>query len=50
MKFIKSYVQVIMSFVDDSVEKTPSRKHIGYYNALDAYIPFDTNHIELVCK
>ena len=39
-----------MSFVDDSAEKTPSKKCFGYYNALYAYIPFDTNNIEHVCK
>jgi len=50
MKFMKSYMHVIMSFLDDSVETTSSKKRIDYFNALKPYILDDSNHTEQVCK
>jgi len=40
-----------MSFIDDSCEKLSSKSRIrAPYNAIESYLPVDTNHVEQVRK
>ena len=45
---IKSYMRVILSFVDESVGKTSSTKQNHYFDALEPYMHDDINDIEQV--
>jgi len=45
---IQSYMQVILSFVDESVEKTSSRKRNHYFDALETYTHDDINYSQQV--
>ena len=47
--FNKLCMQVTMSFIDDSCEKSSSKRHTrALYNAIESYLPDDTNRIEQV--
>jgi len=41
-------MQVILSFVDESVEKTSSRKRNHYFDALETYTHDDINYSQQV--